>query len=66
VVSPGESCVYPGTPEEFSVDSSGRGHFLFFTAGTGINARNTTINGVRYDFAASKQADGTWVIEAAG
>ncbi len=43
VISSGESCVYPGTSQEFSVDSSGRGHFLFFTAGTGISARNIPI-----------------------
>ena len=66
VLSPGESCTYPGTNVEFSVLNNGSGRFLFFTAGTGINARNITINGVRYNFAASKQADGTWLIEAAG
>ena len=66
IVSPGESCTYPGTDLEFSVDSSGTGRFLFFTAGTGIDARNTTINGVTYNFKASKQSDGTWIIEAAG
>ena len=66
VVGPGESCTYPGTSQEFSVDASGRGHFIFFTAGTGIDARGTTINGVTYNFKASKQADGTWLIEAAG
>ncbi len=66
IVGPGESCTYPGTSTEFSVDSSGRGRFLFITAGTGINAQNTTINGVTYNFKASKQDDGTWIIEAAG
>ena len=66
IVMPGESCTYPGTSTEFSVDSSGSGSFLFVTAGTGINLRNTTINGVTYTFEASKQGDGTWVIEAAG
>ena len=66
VVGPGESCTYPGTTQEFWVDDSGRGHFIFFTAGTGIDARNTTINAVTYNFKASKQADGTWLIEAAG
>lgn len=67
VVRPGASCVYPGGDRpEFSVDSSGRGRFLFFTAGTGINARNTTVSGVVYDFAASRQDDGSWVVEAAG
>ncbi len=66
VVAVGERCTYPGSTNDFWVDSSGRGHFIFFTAGTGISARNTTINGVRYNFAASKQSDGTWIIEAAG
>ena len=66
IVRPGEGCTYPGTSAEFSVDSSGTGRFLFFAAGTGISARNTTINGVTYYFAASKQDDGTWIIEAAG
>ena len=66
VVGPGERCTYPGTTEEFWVDDSGRGHFIFFTAGTGIDARGTTFNGVTYNFKASKQADGTWLIEAAG
>ena len=66
IVGPGENCTYPGTSIVFSVDSPGRGRFLFFTAGTGIDARNTTINGVTYNFKASKQDDGTWLIEAAG
>ena len=65
-ISPGESCTYPGTNIEFSVRANGSGNFLFFTSGGGINARNVTVNGVRYNFAASKQADGTWLIEAAG
>ena len=65
-IAPGESCTYPGTNIEFSVLNNGSGRFLFFTAGTAINARNVTVNGVRYNFAASKQADGTWLIEAAG
>ena len=66
VLSPGESCTYPGTDIEFSVLDNGSGRFLFFTAGTGINARNITINGVKYNFAASKRADGKWEIEASG
>lgn len=66
VLSPGQSCTYPGTEIEFSVLDNGSGRFLFFTAGGGINARNVTINGVRYSFAASKRADGNWEIEAAG
>ena len=67
VLSPGESCTYPGTEIEFSVLDNGNGRFLFSTAGGGeIDARNITVNGVRYNFAASKRADGNWEIEAAG
>ena len=66
VVSPGESCVYPGQSDEFSVDSSGRGSFLFTTAGERIEIRNSNINGVEYTLVASKQSDGTWKIEEVG
>ena len=66
VVGPGESCAYPGTSAEFSVDGSGTGQFLFLTSGTAISLLELTINGVRYDFAASKQADGTWLVTTAG
>ncbi|MDE0377185.1 MAG: S-layer homology domain-containing protein [bacterium] len=66
VVGPGESCTYPGTTQEFSVDDAGWGHFIFAASGTGIDMRGTTFNGVTYNFKASKQADGTWLIETAG
>ena len=66
VVSPGESCIYPGTSTEFSVDSAGSGHFLVFTSGNLISVQDATVNGVPYDFAASRQADGTWLITAIG
>ena len=66
VVSPGESCVYPGQSDEFSVDSSGRGSFLFTTSGERIEIRNSNINGVTYTLVAGKQSDGTWKIEEVG
>ena len=66
VVSSGESCTYPGASAEFSVDSSGRGHFLVFTSGRSIELRETTLDGVVYRFAASAQGDGTWLVETAG
>ncbi len=66
VLSVGERCTYPGTSQEFWIDSSGRGRFSFFTTGQRISARNMTIDGVTYDFVASKQSDGTWLIEVAG
>ena len=66
VVGSGESCTYPGTSVEFSVTSSGRGRFLFFTSGTSIEIKDTTINGVVYNFVAKSQRDGTWLVETAG
>ena len=65
VVGSGESCTYPGSSLEFSVDSSGRGRFLFFTSGSSIAIENSTINGVVYNFVARAQGDGTWLIETA-
>ena len=66
LVNPGESCVYPGTSTEFSVDSGGSGHFLIFTSGDSISLQDATVNGVPYNFAASKQSDGAWLITAVG
>ena len=66
IVKPGESCTYPGRSDEFSVDSAGRGFFLLVNSPTRIDARNFTFNGVVYNFLASKQSDGNWLIEEAG
>ena len=66
IVRPGESCTYPGTSTEFSVDSDGNGQFLFTSAGSRIELRNTTINGVTFTFVASKQSDGNWIVEEVG
>ena len=65
-LAPGDICTYPGTSDEFRVDSEGKGHFLFFTATAVIKAQNANINGRSYDFSARKQDDGNWVIELAG
>ena len=66
IVGPGESCTYPGTSTEFSVDSNGRGNFLYLSSGSGIQFRDITINGVEYTFVASKQTDGSWIVEEVG
>ena len=66
IVELGESCTYPGTSTEFSVDADGTGRFLFLSSGSSINLRNTTINGVTYTFVASKQSDGSWRVEEVG
>ncbi len=66
VLAPQDRCTYPGTSDDFWVDESGVGHFLFFTASSVINAQNANINNQPYDFSTRKQADGSWIIEIAG
>ncbi len=66
VVGAGESCIYPGTSAEFSVDGSGNGTFLILTSGTSISLLESTVNGVLYNFKANNQGDGTWIITTVG
>ena len=66
VVEAGESCTYPGTDVEFSVDGSGSGRLLFLSSGQRSELRATSVNGVEYTFVASKQSGGGWLIEEVG
>ena len=63
MVGIGESCTYPGTEDEFSVNVRGRGRFLDRLAGIRIRIDNETIDGRVYDFEASHQGDGVWRID---
>ena len=63
LVTIGESCTYPGTMDEFTVNVRGRGQFLTFLAGIRIRVNNQTINERVYDFEASHQGDGVWRID---
>ena len=64
VVNPGESCTYKGST--FRVSSSGRGSILFFSSGTSIDTRGSTVNGVRWNFYASKNSgSNSWTIHVA-
>ena len=63
IVGIGESCTYPGTEDEFTVNVRGRGRFLASLAGIRIRIDNETIDGRVYDFEASHQGDGVWRIE---
>lgn len=63
LVGPGESCTYPGTADEFSVNARGRGSFLGRLAGIRIRFDNETVNGRVYDFLATHQGDGVWRID---
>ena len=63
LVGIGESCTYPGTMEDFSVNARGRASFLDRLAGIRIRIDNETINGRVYDFLASHQGDGVWRID---
>ena len=62
----GQSCTYPGTTDEFSVNVRGRGSFLGRLAGIRIRINNETISGRVYDFEAEHQGDGVWRIERVG
>ena len=62
-VGRGESCTYPGTSDEFTVNTRGRGRFLDSLAGIRIQFNNETVGGRFYDFLASHQGDGVWLIE---
>lgn len=63
LVGIGESCTYPGTMDDFSVNARGRASFLDRLAGIRIRIDNETINGRVYDFLASHQGDGVWRID---
>ena len=63
ILSSGQSCTYPGTTDEFSVNVRGRGSFLGRLAGIRIRINNETIDGRVYDFEASHQGDGVWRID---
>ena len=60
LVQIGESCTYPGTSDEFTVNDRGRGTFLTFLAGIRIRITNQTINGRVYDLLAVHQGSGVW------
>ena len=66
MLAPGESCTYPGTDTEFSVNSNGNGQFLFFSSGSRLNIRDTQINNVSYTLVAEKLDSGSWEIKALG
>ena len=63
LVGIGESCTYPGTTDEFSVNVRGRGSFLGRLAGIRIRIDNETIDGRVYDFLATHQGEGVWQID---
>ena len=63
LVGIGETCTYPGTTDEFSVNVRGRGSFLGRLAGIRIRIDNETVNGRVYDFSALHQGDGVWRID---
>ena len=61
VVNPGESCTYQGYT--FSVSPSGQGAIAFFRSGNSINIRNSNINGVIWNFRASRNSgSNSWTI----
>ena len=63
LVGIGQSCTYPGTTDEFSVNGQGRGRILDRLFGIRVRIDNETINGRVYDFEASNQGDDLWRID---
>ncbi len=63
LVEIGESCTYPGTMDEFTVNDRGRGTFLTFLAGIRIRINSQTIDGRVYDLLAVHQGSGVWRID---
>ena len=66
MLAAGESCTYPGTDTEFSVNSNGNGQFLFFSSGSRLNIKDTQINNVSYTLVAEKLNTGSWEIKELG
>ena len=66
MLASGESCTYPGTNTEFSVNSNGNGQFLFFSSGSRLNIRDTQINNTSYTLVAEKLNSGSWEIKELG
>ena len=68
VVNPGESCTYKGA--DFRVSSSGQGSMLvggiFVASSNQIDQRGATVNGVRWNFYATRNSgSNSWTIEVA-
>ena len=63
VLRAGESCVYPGTTETFSVSADGsEASFLVITSVRGINLANRTYLGQVYDIRVVHDGNGVWRI----
>ncbi len=63
LVGIGAGCTYPGATDEFTVNARGRGRFLDRLAGIRIRIDNETVGGRVYDFQASHEGGGVWLIE---
>ena len=61
IVNPSEHCTYNG--HDFTVSSTGRGSILFFSVGNSIDTRGSTINGVIWNFYATRNSgSNSWTI----
>ena len=65
ILTPGQSCTYPGTDIKFSILNNGDGQFLSFTASK-FNLKNTNVNGQPYTLVADKRNDSSWKIAEIG
>ena len=58
VLQAGDSCTYPGSSQTFTVNADGSATLGPITSGQAIN-----ITSANLDFAATRQSDGSWIIE---
>ena len=61
VLRAGDSCTYPGTSQTFTVNADGTATFGFLTSGRSINIISANLA-----FVATRQNDGSWIIERVG
>ena len=61
VLRAGDSCIYPGTAQTFTVNADGSATFGFITSSTSINISSNNLT-----FIANRQSDGSWILERVG
>lgn len=65
VLAAGESCTYPGTQTELSINNNGNAQFLHYSGGSRLNI-DSEINNVSYTLVAEKLNSGDWEIKELG
>ncbi len=66
VLEPGDACLYPGTSAIFAIDETNMARFLFVSSSQRIDVVIESLDGVPVRLVASRQGDGTWLVEQMG